>query len=260
MTIPMANLERHFDNRMVQAFAPGSSTAIGLNTTYRLARVQALGVLRGEWLDYGCAEGGYTAALVQRGAARAVGCDTIAERISEARRTHASNPAVSFVVAPQNEPLPFPDASFDGVFMNEVLEHVTDEEFSLSELHRVLRPAGVLVVISPNRGFPFEGHGAIVGTRVLRFPVPILPWLPKAVGQRFMQARNYWPEELRRIVAARGFEVDAPRFIWPVLDLYRWLPGGMRQWYQSRITIFDQMPLVRRLGVSVFVVGRKRDQ
>jgi SAM-dependent methyltransferase len=38
--------------------------------------------------------------------------------------------------------LPYPDASFDVVLANHVLEHVADNARALAEIHRVLRPGG----------------------------------------------------------------------------------------------------------------------
>jgi SAM-dependent methyltransferase len=46
----------------------------------------------------------------------------------------------------QSEALPFPDASFDVVVCNNVLDHVEDLHRSIAELCRVVRPAGVLGV------------------------------------------------------------------------------------------------------------------
>lgn len=44
---------------------------------------------------------------------------------------------------------PFPEASFDVVFMSEVLEHVPDAALTLSECRRVLRANGVLLLTMP---------------------------------------------------------------------------------------------------------------
>src|SRR3970040_151442 len=46
--------------------------------------------------------------------------------------------------------LPFPDASFDFVFMVEVLEHTPNPFHTVGEIHRVLRPNGVYMVSVPN--------------------------------------------------------------------------------------------------------------
>jgi ubiquinone/menaquinone biosynthesis C-methylase UbiE len=42
--------------------------------------------------------------------------------------------------------LPFPDKYFDFVFTSEVLEHVENHTFMLSEIHRVLKPGGILLL------------------------------------------------------------------------------------------------------------------
>jgi len=46
--------------------------------------------------------------------------------------------------------IPFPDAGFDHVFCIEVLEHVPNPWGALAEIHRVLRPGGVLALSVPN--------------------------------------------------------------------------------------------------------------
>jgi len=48
------------------------------------------------------------------------------------------------------EPLPFPDASFDGVVLKDLLEHVADPVAVVAEVHRVLRPAGRVFASSPD--------------------------------------------------------------------------------------------------------------
>jgi SAM-dependent methyltransferase len=49
-----------------------------------------------------------------------------------------------------SEGIPFPDSSFDAAFCIEVLEHVLDPFTVVREIHRVLRPNGVLVISVPN--------------------------------------------------------------------------------------------------------------
>lgn len=60
-------------------------------------------------------------------------------------------PDVNVSVANLNiEPLPFADASFDLVTCTEVIEHLEHYRQTLREMYRVLKPAGQLVVTTPN--------------------------------------------------------------------------------------------------------------
>lgn len=230
----------------------GYPTATPLNVSYRVGRIASL--LSGRWLDLGCADGGYTAELLRRGAAEVIGVDVGEERIADAAARNL--PHASFRVA-RSEHLPFPDAHFDGVFMNEVYEHVTDEKATMCEIARVLAEGGRLVLISPNRWFPFEGHGMETSFFSLQFPVLLLPWLPTSLTNRWVHARNYWPHQLVDHVKKAGLTVESLEFIWPVFEEYPWLPKHFRSAYQARIRLFDRTPGIRRFGVSTLVVAHK---
>ncbi len=53
------------------------------------------------------------------------------------------------IVADLEGPLPIPDADYDLVFANQVLEHVRDLVALIREVHRVLKPGGVFLVHVP---------------------------------------------------------------------------------------------------------------
>jgi len=54
----------------------------------------------------------------------------------------------------EHDVLPFEEGSFQGVVLDNVIEHIQDPESLLSEIHRVLEPVGVLVVGVPGlRGY-----------------------------------------------------------------------------------------------------------
>lgn len=117
--------------------------------------------------------------------------------------------------------IPFPDASFDHVFCIEVLEHVPNPYQTLGEIHRVLRPDGVLVLSVPNpyhvkeliwnlfripdrqghiyswtrqtmtrlgemNGFRLDGFG---GT-YLHPPIPMVALLARSIVYRFVKAAS----------------------------------------------------------------------
>jgi SAM-dependent methyltransferase len=50
-----------------------------------------------------------------------------------------------------DEPLPYPDESFDIVFARFVLEHVENPEWTARELMRVLKPGGFFAALTPNK-------------------------------------------------------------------------------------------------------------
>jgi SAM-dependent methyltransferase len=223
---------------------------------YRLDKLDGRGLLHGEWLDLGCADGYWSVAIAERGANRVVGVDPESGRITSARaKTRTAD--VGFLVAGA-ESLPFHDRSFDGVFLNEVLEHVSDERATLAEVRRVLRPSGHLALFSPNRWFPFEGHGARLSPdrTLIGRPVPLMPWLPARWTSRFATARNYWPGELRTLVQDAGFDIVDASWALAQFEQYPWLPKGMIERYWARLPQIERSPLARFMAVSSFIVAR----
>jgi SAM-dependent methyltransferase len=97
------------------------------------------------FLDAGCGTGGFLRFLLDSGAiGSATGVDVSTEAVELAReKVHEAELSVASVAA-----LPFSDGSFDGGALNDVLQHVQDEEVrqALCELRRVLRPGAPLVV------------------------------------------------------------------------------------------------------------------
>jgi 2-polyprenyl-3-methyl-5-hydroxy-6-metoxy-1,4-benzoquinol methylase len=100
---------------------------------------------RARVLDVGCAEGHFTAALAQAGR-EAVGIDVAREPL---RRARARWPELDLRLAPSEGTWPLADVSFDAVWAGEVIEHVADTAGWLSEVRRVLRSGGALVLSTP---------------------------------------------------------------------------------------------------------------
>jgi len=73
----------------------------------------------------------------------------------------------SRVVDAVGEKIPFPDATFDIVYSNNVLEHTTRPERVLEEAFRVLKPGGRLFVEIPNYLAWYEGHYLVVQPPIL---------------------------------------------------------------------------------------------
>ncbi len=99
-------------------------------------------------LDVGCGEGHFAVALVRSGA-EVVAVDVAQEPLSRARARLAG---LDLRLVEPEAPLPFEDSSFDVVWAGEVIEHVADGSQWLSELRRVLRSGGLLLLSTPDHG------------------------------------------------------------------------------------------------------------
>ena len=94
-------------------------------------------------LDIGCGIGGVDQVLVSLGAPKVTAIDVAAPLITLARKRF-TDPRITFQAIGPEQPLPFPDASFDVVFTKDAWLHVLDKPALLREVHRVLKPGGQL--------------------------------------------------------------------------------------------------------------------
>ena len=99
-------------------------------------------------LDLGCGQGEFSAVLSAAGYG-VTGAEVADTALERARGRH---PELEFVRVELDGPLPFPDAGFDAVWAGEVIEHVADTARWLSEVRRVLRPGGRLILTTPSHG------------------------------------------------------------------------------------------------------------
>lgn len=99
-------------------------------------------------LDVGCGDAGALIAFAEQGAKCAgIECfDTSLERGRLRAADHGVEVDLRKGVA---ESIPYPDATFDLVMLDNVLEHVTDRPLTLREVKRVLKPGGLLYMVTP---------------------------------------------------------------------------------------------------------------
>ena len=94
-------------------------------------------------LDLGCRSGAFTRHFLE-------GNEVVGLDVDRAALAKAAELGIEVVEANVEEPLPFPDESFDAVVAGELLEHLRFPEALVGEASRVLRPGGVLVGSVPN--------------------------------------------------------------------------------------------------------------
>ena len=142
-------------------------------------------------LDVGCGEGQLTAELAEAGFA-VVGVDVAEEPLRRARARHEG---LDVRLVSEAEPWPLDDARFDAVWAGETIEHVADTAGWLSEVRRVLRSGGSLLLSTPAHGrLAMLGLALSARRRDEHFD-------PRSDHLRFYTSRT-----LARLLADFGFE------------------------------------------------------
>jgi 23S rRNA (guanine745-N1)-methyltransferase len=109
-------------------------------------------------LDVGCGEGFYLGSLAAARPMEACGIDISTPAVDLAARRY---PGVQWLVVNADRTLPFAGASFDLVLSLTARRNA-------SEVHRVLKPQGRLIVAVPGEDDLIEAREAVLGERVLR--------------------------------------------------------------------------------------------
>jgi 2-polyprenyl-3-methyl-5-hydroxy-6-metoxy-1,4-benzoquinol methylase len=171
-------------------------------------------------LDVGCGDAGVPIAFAEAGA-DAHGIEPFEPSVTRGRvRAEEHGVAVELQMG-VGEALPYPDADFDIAVLDNVLEHVEDRERTLDEIDRVLRPGGLLYLVTPK---PFalhslvsDPHYALAGLVLL--PRPLQKWYFERLrgggegnyGVGWIPTRRWVLAQLRE----RGFDLLAhPRDLW----------------------------------------------
>lgn len=132
-------------------------------------------------LDYGCGAGQIIKEL-QKSNVDAFGCDVFYEGGDYSKSVDTRYFDDGVIKIMEGNTIPFDDASFDFVISNQVMEHVENLDSVLAEIHRTLKPGGLVLSLFPDKSVWREGHCG----------VPFLHWFPKN-----SRARVYYAAILR---------------------------------------------------------------
>lgn len=119
-------------------------------------------------LDIGCGNGRDVLPMIAQGAS-VVGVDVSEGMVAEALRVLSASGIenVSLQVGDATQ-LDFADGEFDKILCSEVIEHIPDASKALSEMRRVLKPGGKLVLSTPNPRSFYGFERYVVWEKLLR--------------------------------------------------------------------------------------------
>jgi SAM-dependent methyltransferase len=163
-------------------------------------------------LDVGAAQGLFLVGCTRLGH-RAIGVEPWRDARRSARQLGAHIGMDLQLFDGVAERLPFPDATFDVVRANSVVEHVTDPAETFKEAHRVLKPGGVFWFLTASSLCPVQNE-------IRRFPafswypegvkLAVMNWAkvhrPDLIGHTTRPAIHWFtPRKARRMLREAGF-------------------------------------------------------
>ena len=135
------DIRRHRDNF---ATAQTDLSKVPSNKARRLHDIAiALGVVQGNFLDIGCASGHIMYHMQELG--WSVTGNDLNDGVLEIARRHGLD-----VKHGTLEQCRFADGSFDSINIGDLIEHVKSPRKLMAEVFRILRPGGIVVILTPN--------------------------------------------------------------------------------------------------------------
>lgn len=161
----------------------------------RVSRVNELHNLSGsKILDIGCGYGALCLVLLDYGAI-VTGIEVDTKKLKKATEFLKNEKNIT-LLAVVDEKLPFPNRSFDVIFLFDVIEHIAHPEITIRECERVLKPGGILYV-------EFTPYYSITGHHLYDFakwPIHIFPKdkIKKIIYSKkiegFLTHDDYWAQ------------------------------------------------------------------
>jgi len=212
-------------------------------------------------LDLGCGLGEYVRAFARRGA-EALGSDVAMDRLAEAGQRVAADASIDTsrvrgFFGAAGEFLPMRDASMDVIVLNEVIEHVQDDQATMREIARVLRPGGTCILYAPNRLYPFETHGIYLRGRYIFGNIPLVNWLPTFLRDRLVpHARAYRHGDWKRLIRGTDLRIVDHSYVYPGFDNIHHRSALLAKVVRGFCYWAEGNPL-RRFGLSHLVVVQR---
>lgn len=125
--------------------------------------------------------------------------------------------------------LPFLNDSFDIVILDDVIEHLEDTDACIAELHRVLRPHGILLLSTPNLAAWFNRIFLLFGIQPIFSEVSFLNIFGRPGSDVVGHLRLFTPRALKAFLVFHNFKIikfdfstfsSLPKFLKPIDRLF----------------------------------------
>jgi len=148
-------------------------------------------------IDLGCGDASFTSKLMHKvGANKAWGVD-------RPRINYEKN--IDIIPADLNKPLPIEPGKFDVVCASQIIEHLSDTDTFLEEIHRILKPNGYLIISTNNLASWHNIFFLILG---MQPPVAAVSDGMDKLGARPRHRRIFTFPSLCGILEYHGFKVE----------------------------------------------------
>lgn len=199
-------------------------------------------------LDVGCWIGDGSSTMVDCEAKEVVGID-ISKVYIEYAIKHCHKPELHFALC-DGRNLPFSNKHFDLAVCFQVIEHIECYERLLSELQRVLKPNGVLILSTPNKRFSSPCTCQPLFSHHLReFQLDELYDLLKSY---FAKLTLYGQYVDRKIVIENYFVVAIKSMLVKVLS-----SNILEKYAENFLTVFRRRGRKKGLSENIGVINRK---
>ena len=197
------DVARHYDRT-------NNILSVGNAPLWRFATVKAVNPQPGERILDIAAGTGTSSVALSRSGASVVAVDFSKGMVEEGRRRH---PTLDFIEGDAQK-LPFVANEFDAVTISFGLRNINDPRAALSEMYRVLKPGGRLVICEfskPPQGLIRSGYGAY-----MKYVMPAVVQLASSNADAYTylnESIQAWPDqaELSRWIRGAGFTRVAHR-------------------------------------------------
>ena len=141
-------------------------------------------------LDLGCGVGNDLSRFA-RGGAEVVGADLAEHSIQLSVRNFAQRNLHGRFLVTNGEEMSLPSESFDVVYCHTVLHFTPNPERMISEIHRVLRPNGLAIIMTVNRRSWLQVLSKVMSVEIDHLDSPIFRQYSKGEFAKMLSAFSY---------------------------------------------------------------------